>query len=97
MDVKEASVKKMDALRSLTKGLDGKVDCLILTSSRQDDVEEFRHENQLAVPFAFADNTVLKTIIRSNPGIALWKNGKVLGNWHYNDTPSSGEILKMIQ
>ena len=59
-------------------------------------LEAFRHENQLAVPFAFADATVLKTIVRSNPGLSLWKDGVVLGNWHHNDTPASSDVLGLI-
>jgi uncharacterized membrane protein YphA (DoxX/SURF4 family) len=95
-DVRKSSVKNIAALRDLMKALDGKVDCLILTSSSYEQMEAFRHEHQLAVPFAYSDATVLKTIIRSNPGIALWKDGTVLGNWHYNDVPSSGDVLSLI-
>lgn len=96
-DVGKASVKNMDEIRALTKQLEGKVDCFVLTSSGSDQMEAFRHEYQLAIPYYFADATVLKTILRSNPGIALWKNGKVLGNWHYNDTPTAEEILSALQ
>jgi hypothetical protein len=69
---------------------------LLVTSSSAELTETYRHENQFAVPYAFADATVLKTIIRSNPGIALWKDGKVLGNWHHNDTPEAKEILRLL-
>jgi hypothetical protein len=79
------------------KGLDGKVDCFILTASSEETINKFRHENQLPVPFYYADATVLKTIIRSNPGIALWKNGIVLGNWHHNDTPTAEEVLSLLK
>jgi len=96
VDVRKASAKNMAAIRSLTEDLDGKVDCLILTSSSAEQVEAFRHENQLGVPYAFADATVLKTIIRSNPGIALWRDGVVLGNWHHNDTPDIQQVLELI-
>ena len=95
-DVQKTSVANIRAIRELATGLDGKVECLILTASTEESIDTFRHENQLAVPFAFADATVLKTIIRSNPGIALWKDGTVLGNWHYNDTPSAQEVISMI-
>jgi hypothetical protein len=97
VNVNKASVSNMAAIRQLTRELEGKVDCFILTSSGAESVETFRHENQLAVPFYYADATVLKTIIRSNPGIALWKEGTVLGNWHHNDTPSSQEILNRLK
>ncbi len=96
-DVKKASDKNILAVRNLTKELEGKVDCFVLTSSSEESMEAFRHEHQLAVPYYYSDATVLKTIIRSNPGIALWKNGTVLGNWHHNNTPSSTEVLKLLQ
>ncbi len=95
-DVRKSSVKNITTLRELTKQLDGKVDCFIVTASTAEAMEAFRHENQLAIPYYYADATVLKTIIRSNPGIALWKNGTVLGNWHHNDTPSAVEVLDLI-
>jgi len=96
-DVNKASADHIDAIRELTKQLEGKVDCFILTSSGADVMEAFRHEHQLAVPYYFADATVLKTIIRSNPGIAFWNNGTVLGNWHHNDTPSADEVLNLLK
>lgn len=96
-NVDKASLKNISAIRELTQKLEGKVDCMILTGSTNESIERLRHENQLAIHFYFVDATVLKTIIRSNPGIALWKNGTVLGNWHHNDTPSPEEVLKLIQ
>src|SRR6478736_2864338 len=95
-NVDKASTKNISAIRELTQKLEGEVDCLILTASSNEGIEKFRHENQLAIPYYFSDATVLKTVIRSNPGIALWQNGNVLGNWHHNDTPSAEEVLKLI-
>jgi uncharacterized membrane protein YphA (DoxX/SURF4 family) len=96
-DVHKASTQNSSAIRELTKALDGKVDCFVLTSSSSEAMEAFRHEHQLAVPYYFSDATVLKTIIRSNPGIALWKDGTVLGNWHHNNIPSATEILRLLK
>lgn len=96
-DIQQANPKNIDAIRELTRALEGHVACFILTSSGYEKAEAFRHEHQLAIPFYLADATVLKTIIRSNPGICLWKDGTVLGNWHFNDTPSSAEVLRLIQ
>jgi hypothetical protein len=39
---------------------------------------------------------VLKTIIRSNPGLTLWVDGTVKGMWHYNDVPEADELKKLI-
>jgi hypothetical protein len=69
---------------------------MLLTASPEAEFEVFRHAHQLAAPFYFADATVLKTIVRSNPGIALWVNGTVKGMWHHNDTPTAEEIIHLI-
>ena len=95
-DVSKSSVDNMDRIVKLSKDLDCKVDMMILTSSGANQFEAFRHEHQLAVPYYFADATVLKTIIRSNPGITLWVDGNVKGMWHHNDTPEAAEILDLI-
>lgn len=96
-DVAEASVKNMDKIRQLAKDLEGKVDVMVLTASGGETFEAFRHEHQLAAPYYFADATVLKTIVRSNPGITLWVNGTVKGMWHHNDTPEAEEVLELTQ
>jgi hypothetical protein len=96
-DVHHASTKNMEQIRQLAKSLDGKVEVMVLTSSSSEDFEAFRHTYQLAVPYYFSDATVLKTIVRSNPGLTLWVNGTVKGMWHNNDTPDSSEVLELIQ
>ena len=95
-DVGETSTKNMSALRNLVTALEDKIDFLVLTSSGATLMEVFRHENQLAIPYAFSDATVLKTMIRSNPGLILLRDGTVLGHWHYNDVPSPDDIFKLL-
>lgn len=94
-DIEKVSLKKIDRIRNLT--LDNpNYKTWILTSSSYDAFEAFRHKNQLAAPFFFADATVLKTMVRSNPGILLLKDGTVMAKWHYNDTPLSDEIENLL-
>lgn len=95
-DIKKASVNNIEELRNLTKSLEGKVDMMILTSSPAEEVDAFRHQYQLGVPYFFTDATVLKTIVRSNPGLTLWVNGTVKGMWHHNDTPEAAEVLELV-
>jgi hypothetical protein len=92
-DAAKASTKNIDKISMLIKSLDGKIEMMALTASSSEQFEAFRHENQLAIPYYFADATVLKTIVRSNPGITLWVNGTVKGMWHHNDTPTAEEVL----
>ena len=95
-DATHAAVENMDKIVKLSQDLDGKVDMMVLTASSANQFEAFRHEHQLAVPYYFADATVLKTIIRSNPGTTLWVDGTVKGMWHHNDTPEADEVLELI-
>jgi uncharacterized membrane protein YphA (DoxX/SURF4 family) len=95
-DATKASAKNMDKIRQLTQDLDGKVEMMVLTASGADQFETFRHQHQLAVPYYYADATVLKTIVRANPGITLWVDGTVKGMWHDNDTPGASEVLGLI-
>ncbi|MEM0992736.1 MAG: hypothetical protein AAGI49_06845, partial [Bacteroidota bacterium] len=55
-------------------------------------VEEFRHATQSAYPFYKADDILLKTIVRSNPGVVLWKNGTIVNKWHYKQLPDFESI-----
>lgn len=95
-DVSKAETENIAAIRDLVNALDGKVEMMVLTSSGTEDVEAFRHEHQLGVPYFFADATVLKTIIRSNPGITLWVDGVVKDMWHHNDTPDAEDVLELV-
>src|SRR5690606_39996414 len=55
-------------------------------------IESFRHDTQTAFPFYVADDILLKTIVRSNPGVVLLKDGKIIQKWHYKKLPEYAEI-----
>jgi hypothetical protein len=67
---------------------------IVITGSLPADVEAFRNRVPLNphLEFYYADDTVLKAMIRANPGLMLMKDGIVLAKWHYNDFPSFREI-----
>ncbi|MBI1286493.1 MAG: DoxX family membrane protein [Flavobacteriales bacterium] len=58
-----------------------------LTASTPETAVEFAQRNGNPFNYLFCDQIVLKTIIRSNPGLMLIKDGKIYGKWHYNDLP----------
>jgi uncharacterized membrane protein YphA (DoxX/SURF4 family) len=51
-------------------------------------IQRFKEQTGSDYPFFTADDLLLKTIQRSNPGIVLWKDGKILAKWHYKDMAS---------
>ncbi len=72
----------------------------ILTSSLPDVTDLLKKTRQLAFDFHYTDQTTLKTIIRSNPGLMVLKDGVILGLWHFNDFPQpeyfKGNIMSKI-
>lgn len=55
-------------------------------------IDDLRHDTQAAYPFYEADDILLKTIVRSNPGVVLWKDGKIIMKWHKSKLPSYEEV-----
>ncbi len=55
-----------------------------LTSSPDDEIEDWRDKTGAEYPFCQVDNIILKTIIRSNPGLLLLKHGTILNKWSNN-------------
>jgi len=44
------------------------------------------------IRMAQADDILLKTIVRSNPGVVLWRDGQILDKWHIDKLPDAEEI-----
>ncbi len=93
----KASTGEISEIKALAASLEGVAQPLVLTSSGEASFDAFRHAHQLAIPYYFADATLLKTIIRSNPGLMLLKDGVVVEKWHYNDVPSAGEVKELLR
>jgi len=58
-----------------------------MCSSVDEEIERIRQELNLGFDIHTTDEITLKTIVRSNPGLLLLKNGTILGKWHYRDMP----------
>ena len=84
-------------INELVKALrQAQISPMVLTAAGEQEVEQFRHQVQLAVPYAFVDKKVLKTMVRANPGLILLQDGTVKGKWHHNDTPKIEEVKKKL-
>ncbi|WP_425576800.1 BT_3928 family protein [Nibrella saemangeumensis] len=97
-DTKDFDSGTITSIRSLVNGLKtSTITAQILTSVSDDDIKRFRQEYQLDIPYYKADATVLKTIMRSNPGTWLVSNGVVKGKWHHNATPDPEEVVELVK
>ncbi len=67
-----------------------------LTNSLPAEYRKFRIEHGTAFDFYNADDVVLKTMVRSNPGLVLIRDGVVLGKWGFRDYPSYEEIKEQF-
>lgn len=58
-----------------------------LTSSPDEEIEAWRDRTGAEYPFCQMDDITLKTIIRSNPGLLLIKDGTILNKWSDSQFP----------
>ncbi len=86
-----ASLKKANDYFKLSASFSD-VQFFAVTASLEDDIEQLRDTLDLLYDFGSADEIALKTIIRSNPGLVLLKNGTILGKWHFNDFPEVSSL-----
>ena len=59
-----------------------------ITGSSSDEIENWRDFTGAEYPFLMGDEILLKTMIRSNPGLVILKNGTIFDKIHYNDFPA---------
>jgi len=69
---------------------------IAMTASGNKEIDEFKHKQNALYDFVTVDNTVLKTMIRSNPGLMLIKEGKVIANWHYHNFPGFSDVKQKL-
>jgi hypothetical protein len=65
-----------------------------LSNGSTDDVAKFRTASGAKYPMLTVDGTALKTVIRSNPGLVMLKNGTVVAMWHANDIPEYKDVIE---
>ncbi len=81
--------KKAEAAGALTYGITKPYDPNM--------IEEFRHEAQTPYPLFTADDILLKTMVRSNPGVIIWKDGVILKKWHISKLPDFDQIEQYLK
>lgn len=67
----------------------------IVTGSLPEEIQIIREVEESIPEVYYADATVLKTMVRSNPGIVLFDHGTLVHKWHFNDLPQKQEIIEL--
>jgi len=60
---------------------------ICLTASNETGIQHWRNITGAEYPFYLTDETTLKTVIRSNPGLLLLKDGTIIRKWSHNQLP----------
>jgi uncharacterized membrane protein YphA (DoxX/SURF4 family) len=96
-DLSQANVKAFIKLNDFVqKAYADNISTAVIVSSQPSDIARFANENNLSFDFYTADDIIMKSIVRSNPGLLLMKDGVILKKWHANDIPEYEDFRKTI-
>lgn len=84
-DMSEAHLGELEDLASYAQEHKYKFYCL--TASSPEDILAWIDDTGASYSFGLTDERVLKTMIRSNPGLILMKGGKIINKWPGNRIP----------
>ena len=63
-----------------------------LTASTEEAIQHWEDITGAEYPFCLTDETTLKTIIRSNPGLLLVNDGTIIRKWSHNGLPDTDTL-----
>lgn len=97
-NIKEAGIDCLPAINALAEAASNAGWYFYgVSASPYEDIEEFRHAHQTPFDFLQCDETTVKTINRSNPGLMLLQAGVVKGQWHCNDIPTFDAVKELVK
>lgn len=96
-EIDEASTKNADKINDLYNHAYGYYHFLMLSGSADDLNAEYAAKTNAKYPIYHTDETVLKSMVRSNPGIMLLKDATIVKKWSFRDAPDMKEIDHIIK
>jgi len=91
---KDTNVDKINDIFDYSKSQ--KYGFYALTASLPNAIHEWVENTGAEYPFCKMDEITLKTIVRSNPGLLLMKNGTIINKWPNTCLPSANKLNKLI-
>ncbi|MDR0386189.1 MAG: DoxX family protein [Prevotellaceae bacterium] len=93
----DAKLKNPDILNDLYKYSAGNnINFIMLSGSSEQANLEYRQKYGAEYSIYSTDATVLKSMVRSNPGIMLLKDNIILKKWNIGDAPSVDELKTLL-
>ncbi|MDR1552274.1 MAG: DoxX family protein [Prevotellaceae bacterium] len=89
-----SEISKINEIADFCRDADN-FDFYAYTASGFDDIEKFIEKTNAKYQFCMGDETTIKTMLRSNQGLMLVKDGNILAKWSYQNIPSTDEIKKL--
>ncbi|MBN2869210.1 MAG: DoxX family protein, partial [Flavobacteriaceae bacterium] len=82
----KAETEGLKTIKVLTdKAIENGYDVIGITATGPEEANAFKKEYNLNFDYYFCDETALKTIVRSNPGILKLEEGTIIQKKHWND------------
>jgi uncharacterized membrane protein YphA (DoxX/SURF4 family) len=91
----DANVDKINEIFDYTKA--NGYNFYALTASSSEHILKWTQNTGAEYPFGTMDETPLKTIIRSNPGLLLLKGGTIVNKWPNNRLPDVSKLDKPLE
>lgn len=83
----ESAITKFKTIQKLAH--DKGIKIFGLTSAAGRELADLENKHGLFFTWLQADEVMLKTIVRSNPGMLYLMNGTIIGKWHWRDIPET--------
>lgn len=94
-DMDETHLSKFEDVSNYASERDYGFYCL--TSSLRDEILAWEKSNAVDLTFCLTDERTLKTMMRSNPGLLLLKDGVVVQKWADLEVPDEAILTKPIE
>lgn len=92
-NISKLETDNLTEIDEMIKGLEGsEIEVVLVAASSETEIQSLIQARDWDVKGYQGDATVIKTIMRSNPGVMLLKNGIVLKKYHYRNTPNADAV-----
>jgi uncharacterized membrane protein YphA (DoxX/SURF4 family) len=92
------ATRNIEDISALIQGASAEgIDVKFVGASSEESIRELLAKMRWEIDYYLADATVVKTIIRSNPGIVILQGGTVKKKYHHNNTPDIKTVISELR